>query len=150
MKKTIKSLINSLAVLGMILIGGAAFAPAVVYAVDPPAATPTTPAPAAPVTTNPSVTEICEGVRLTGGNCAPEAPGTGVSGIIQTVINLLSLVVGVVAVIMIVIGGLKYVLSSGDAGNTKSAKDTILFALVGLVIVALAQVLVRFVLTRIK
>lgn len=143
MKKIIQHMISSLAMLGMLLLGGAAFVPATAVAQAP------TPAPTAPAP-NPSVAEVCKGVALTGGNCDPEPAGTGVSGIIKTVINLLSLIVGVVAVIMIVIGGLKYVISSGDSGNVTSAKNTILFALVGLVIVALAQVLVRFVLTRVK
>lgn len=147
MKRIIRNLLSSLTVLSMLMLGGAALVPATVSAQGTP---PATPAPTTPPPTNPSVTAVCQGVQLTGGNCDVEAPGTGVSGIIKTVINLLSLVVGVVAVIMIVIGGLKYVLSSGDSGNVTSAKNTILFALVGLVIVAMAQVLVRFVLTKVK
>lgn len=71
-----------------------------------------------------------------------------VNDIIATVINILSVVVGVVAVIMIIFGGFRYVTSGGDSGNVSSAKNTILFAVVGLVIVALAQVVVRFVLAR--
>ncbi len=102
---------------------------------------------------NPNVDAVCEGVKLTGAtSCGPgdTAGSTGISKIIETVINLLSLLVGVVAVVMIIIGGLKYVMSSGDAGNTASAKNTILFAIVGLVIVALAQVIVRYVLNRVS
>jgi hypothetical protein len=77
------------------------------------------------------------------------APSTSVDSVIKTVINILSLVVGVVAVIMIIIGGLKYITSSGDSNNVSSAKNTILYAIIGLVIVALAQVLVRFVLDQV-
>lgn len=75
-------------------------------------------------------------------------PSGSVNSIISTVINLLSLIVGVAAVIMIIVGGFKYVISSGDSANVQSAKNTILYAIVGLVIVALAQVIVRFVINK--
>lgn len=77
------------------------------------------------------------------------AEGT-VNDIIATVINIFSLVVGVVSVIMIIIGGLKYITSGGDSGNVSGAKNTILYAIVGLVIVALAQIIVKFVLNRVS
>lgn len=97
--------------------------------------------------------DICRGVGLTAGSsndptCDPAGSTTSVEGIIQTVINVLSLIVGVIAVIMVIIGGLKYITSSGDSSNVQSAKNTILYAIIGLVIVALAQVIVRFVLTK--
>ena len=49
---------------------------------------------------------------------------------------------------MIIIGGLRYITSNGDSGNVTNAKNTILYAIVGLVIVALAQLIVRFVVQR--
>ena len=73
---------------------------------------------------------------------------TKVNNIIKTVIDLFSLVVGVVAVIMIIIGGLKYITSGGDSGNITGAKNTILYAVIGLVVVALAQFIVKFVLGK--
>lgn len=81
--------------------------------------------------------------------CANTSPSDKVNSIIRTVINIFSLIVGVVAVIMIIIGGLKYITSSGESSNLSAAKNTILFAIVGLVIVVLAQVIVRFVLTKV-
>jgi hypothetical protein len=72
-----------------------------------------------------------------------------VNSFITTIINIFSVVVGVVAVIMIIIGGFKYITSGGDSGNVTGAKNTILFAVVGLIIVALAQFLVRFVLSKV-
>lgn len=71
-----------------------------------------------------------------------------INTLIAAVVNLLSWIVGVVAVVMIIIGGIKYVTSAGDSNSTNSAKNTILFALIGLVVVAFAQVIVRFVLDR--
>jgi cytochrome bd-type quinol oxidase subunit 2 len=71
-----------------------------------------------------------------------------INQVIKTIINTFSLIVGVVSVIMIIVGGFKYITSGGDSNNVSSAKNTIIFAIVGLVIVALAQVIVRFVLTK--
>jgi hypothetical protein len=68
--------------------------------------------------------------------------------VITNVVNVLSLIVGIIAVIMIVIGGFRYITSGGDSGNVSGAKNTILYAIVGLVIVALAQFIVRFVLSQ--
>src|SRR5437773_9285018 len=56
-----------------------------------------------------------------------------INDIVKLVINLFSILVGVVAVIMIIVGGLKYITSSGDSGNVTSAKNTILYAVIGLV-----------------
>lgn len=76
-------------------------------------------------------------------------PTTKVNDIIKLVINIFSLIVGVIAVVMIIVGGLKYITSSGDSGNVSGAKNTILYAIVGLVVVALAQIIVRFVLSKV-
>ena len=72
-----------------------------------------------------------------------------INRIIKTVINFFSLIVGVVSVIMIIIGGLKYITSGGDSSNVTGAKNTILYAIIGLIIVALAQFIIRFVLTKV-
>lgn len=96
---------------------------------------------------------LCTGASLNvsaPGDCNPGGEAEQrVNSIISTVINIFSIVVGVVAVIMIIIGGLKYITSGGDSGNVSGAKNTILYAIVGLVIVALAQIIVRFVLSRV-
>lgn len=82
-----------------------------------------------------------------GGNCNNPG-GTKVNNLITQVINILSLAGGVIAVIMLIIGGLKYVTSQGDTAKATSARNTILYALIGLVVVALAQVIVKFVLKQ--
>ena len=82
------------------------------------------------------------------GSCEPDGgvdAAERVDRIVSQVINILSLIVAVVAVVMIIIGGLKYITSGGESGNVTGAKNTILYAVVGLVVVAMAQVLVRFV-----
>jgi hypothetical protein len=93
---------------------------------------------------------VCEGIGLAGGGDGCQEPtGTNVNSIVATVVNILSFVVGVAAVIMIIIGGLRYVTSNGDSNSINTAKNTILYAIIGLVVVALAQVIVQFVLTRV-
>ena len=68
---------------------------------------------------------------------------------VSFVIKTFTVVVGIIAVIMIIIGGFKYITSGGDSSKVTSAKNTIIYALIGLVIVALAQVIVRFVLNKV-
>lgn len=97
---------------------------------------------------------LCNGANLTATDktCDPKTDSDKVNGrvntIVTAVINLFSLVVGIVAVIMIIIGGLKYITSGGDSGNVTGAKNTILYAVIGLVVVALAQFIVKFVIGR--
>ena len=90
------------------------------------------------------------GIEDPAANCPTDTGESGqkVDEIIELVINIFSLIVGVVSVIMIIIGGLKYITSGGDSGNITGAKNTILYAIIGLVVVALAQVVVKFVLQK--
>lgn len=74
---------------------------------------------------------------------------TSLASIAKTIVNILSVIVGVVAVIMIIVGGFRYITSGGDSGNVSSAKNTLIYAIVGLIIVALAQFIVHFVLTNV-
>jgi hypothetical protein len=76
--------------------------------------------------------------------------GAGIEDIMRTVINIFSIIVGFIAVIMIIIGGIRYITSGGDSGNISGAKNTIIYAVIGLIIVALAQVLVHFVLKNVS
>ncbi len=92
--------------------------------------------------------DCLRGGACIGDDCLTENADDRVSGMINTIINIFSVVVGVVSVIMIIVGGFKYITSGGDSGNVSSAKNTILYAIVGLIIVALAQVIVQFVLNR--
>jgi hypothetical protein len=73
-----------------------------------------------------------------------------INDLIRKVINLLSVIVGIVAVIMIMVGGFRYITSGGSDTGVTSAKNTILYAIIGLIIVALAQLLVRFVLRQVS
>lgn len=95
--------------------------------------------------------DVCAGVGIAGGagqGCQTPTTGPTLDSTIKTVINLISLAVGIVSVIMIIIGGLKYIMSAGDSNNISGAKNTIMYAIIGLVVVALAQLIVKFVLSK--
>jgi cytochrome bd-type quinol oxidase subunit 2 len=79
----------------------------------------------------------------------PADNGINLDGVITAIINLMSVLVGVVSVIMIILGGFRYITSGGDTSNVTSAKNTIIYALIGLVVVALAQFIVQFVLNKV-
>lgn len=72
--------------------------------------------------------------------------GSGEQGLFQTIVNIMLFIVGAVAVIMLIIGGIRYVTSAGDQTRVTGAKDTILYAVVGIVVAVLAYAVVNFVL----
>lgn len=96
---------------------------------------------------NSSVQAACEGVEAAGGNCDPTDAKSSFNKIISDVVNIFSLVVGAVSVVMIIIGGFRYVVSGGDSNGVQGAKNTIIYAVVGLVVVLFSQVIVRFVIS---
>jgi beta-lactamase regulating signal transducer with metallopeptidase domain len=97
-----------------------------------------------PVFADSAQSEVQSGATAAGGNSSSPS----INSVIGTVINVLSAVVGVIAVIMIIVAGFKYVTSGGDSNSVSSAKSTLVYAVVGLIIVGLAQTIVRFVLDK--
>ena len=93
---------------------------------------------------------VCQGVTLDGSatasTCASEDSQNNFNTLMARVINIFSIVVGSISVIMIIIGGFRYIISNGDSNSVTGAKNTILYAIVGLVIVLFSQIIVRFVL----
>jgi len=73
---------------------------------------------------------------------------TDLPSFITNIVNILLFLAGAIAVIVIIIGGIRYVMSSGDAGQVQSAKNTILYAVVGLVVVIMAYAIVNFVINQ--
>ncbi len=136
MKRLITNLSRLLAVVGLLTITLL------------PAATAVAADPAATSSTDAAKSQICTGVGLTTDNGDCSDTGTTVGDIIRLVISILSFIVGVAAVIMVIVGGFRYVTSAGEGTKTAQAKDTIIYAIVGLIVALLAQVLVRFVLSK--
>lgn len=95
--------------------------------------------------------QVCTGIGIGGGSGGCDANAAAqVGNVLASVINILSLIIGVVAVIMILVAGARFITSGGDASKVAGAKNAIIFALIGLVIVALAQTIVHFVLTTVS
>lgn len=74
----------------------------------------------------------------------------GQAGIFNTIANILIFLVGIIAVIMLIIGGIRYAVSGGDQSAVTSAKNTILYAIVGLIVAFLAFAIVNFVTTQLE
>lgn len=125
MKKKILALISSLA-----LITGFVFAPLALAG--------------SPVNVIDGSGDACKGsTSICGTN------GNSLFRIVKNIINVLLYASGIIAVLMIIIGGISYVLSGGDQSKITTAKNTILYAVVGLIVAIMAFAIVNFVLERI-
>lgn len=92
--------------------------------------------------------QFTKGACLGEASCGASASGsseTKVTNLISKAIDIFSLVVGVIAVVMMIIGGIKYITSQGESANVTAAKNTILYAAIGIIVVVLAQTIVFFV-----
>lgn len=92
---------------------------------------------------------LCEGSggTYTGGGCVTP-DGRTVTGTLKDVANILIFIVGAVAVLMLIIGGMRYALSGGDQAGLTSGKNTIIYAIVGIVIAVASYAIVNFVLVN--
>lgn len=131
MKKTIKSTLAGLLVVPALLLGFGAFGPLA------------TTAGAQCDTSNLGITSGKECAK--GDEQPADLFGTG--GIFTTIVNILLFLIGAVAVIMLIIGGIRYTLSGGDQNAVTSAKNTILYSIVGIIVAILAYAIVNFVIT---
>ena len=98
---------------------------------------------AQPVAAGSPASQIQQGVNKAGGENQ-----TTLGQQIQNVINVLLFIIGAVSVIMIILGGIRYVLSNGDSSQITAAKNTILYAVIGLIVALLAYAIVNFVVTQ--
>lgn len=89
-----------------------------------------------------SKSQVLNGIGQVAPDCSTTKAQTSLT---SAAVTILSMVVGILAVIMIVYAGLKYVTSGGDSAKVGSAKNTLVYALIGLVVAVLAQVMVHFV-----
>ena len=138
-----KKVVASLQALTLILGFGAVSAGAMVVTAGPALADQTK-------CTNPSDAD-----PLTAGASCGQANGTkdnlfANGGIFQTVANTLIFLVGAISVIFLIFGGLKYVISQGESKNIESATNTILYAVVGIVVAVISFALVQFVISALN
>lgn len=83
---------------------------------------------------------IGTGVDAAGGSSA-----TPLEDQIRSIVNVLLFVLGAIAVIVIVVGGIRYATSNGDSNQITAAKNTILYAVIGLVVALLAYAIVNWI-----
>jgi hypothetical protein len=137
MKSIIKKSLQSLLVVPVLVLGVAAFANVV--------------APGSSAFAQSTCTDGASGGLGGGSACAKgddqQTDLFGTNGVFKTVTNVLLFIIGAISVIMLIIGGIRYVVSGGDSGAVTSAKNTILYAVVGIVVAILAYALVNFVIT---
>lgn len=96
---------------------------------------------------NPTNSTIADGAAC----AAPKGASDNLfaaGGIFQQISNTLIFLVGAIAVIMLIIGGLRYVTSNGEAASIKGAKDTITYAIIGIIVAILSFAAVSFVIGR--
>ena len=86
---------------------------------------------------------LCTGKDNSGKN-----PLTGPNGIIRKTTLVIATIAGIAAVIMVLVGGFMYVTAGGDAGKVGEAKKTILYAIVGLLVISVSEALILFVLSK--
>lgn len=130
MKSFIKKSLQSLLIVPLLALGVSAVAPAF-------------------VTTDGSVSAgfnkgLGDGAKSAQGRDQPDRLD-GSNGIFTTITNILLFIIGAVAVIMLIIGGIRYVTSGGDSTAVTAAKNTILYAVVGIVVAIIAYAVVNFV-----
>ena len=86
-------------------------------------------------------TVVCQDVKNSSGK-------NPIIDTLKVVLNILALIIGIAAVVTIIIGGIKFILSNGDPSGVKSARETIIYALVGAVVAVFARAIVAFVLNK--
>lgn len=129
MKKSLQALL----IVPVIALGASAVLTAPAYAANDCPADPTT-------------DPLKSGSKCAQGNETPDKV-FGQGGVFNTITNVLLFLIGAVSVIMLIIGGIRYTISGGDSAAVTSAKNTILYAIVGIVVALLAYAIVNFVLT---
>lgn len=88
--------------------------------------------------------QVSEGIGATADSAGAEG-GTDINTIINNAINVLLFIVGAASVIMLIIGGIRYIMSQGDQTAVAGAKNTILYAIIGIIVALLAYAAVQFV-----
>lgn len=87
---------------------------------------------------------ITDGLTASGTSTTPNS----FSSVLTTVTNILLFLMGAISVIMIIVGGIRYATSQGDQTQMQSAKNTILYAVIGLIVAIAAYAIVSFVVTQ--
>ena len=101
---------------------------------------------AAPVAVESASAQVQDGLNMTK---TDENKSLSVNTLVKNVINILLWAIGIVSVIMLIIGGFRYVTSNGDSSQVTAAKNTIMYSVIGLIIAIFAYAIVNFVVFRV-
>lgn len=85
----------------------------------------------------------CDGLSTTRANCG--GGEAQLDTIVEGVVNILLYVVGVAAVVMLIVGGLRYITSNGDAQAASSARNTVLYSIIGLIAAIIAYAVINWI-----
>lgn len=104
---------------------------------------------------NRTACEICDGSGGTFVDGVCTRPGEKEfvgenNSLFRSIVNILLFIVGAISVIMLIVGGIRFVVSSGDASQVQSARNTIIYSLVGVVVAFMAFAMVNFVVGRLE
>jgi len=94
-----------------------------------------------------AVDVLQEGCSSGGGGTVCSATGDDLNTLSSNIVQILLYIIGIIAVIMIIIGAIKYVTANGDQSQLTSAKNTILYSIVGLILAIAAGSIIGFVLS---
>lgn len=81
--------------------------------------------------------------------CQPQNSILGPDGVMMTVTNAVAVLAGIAAVIIIIIGGIQMVTSGGDANKSANGRKAVIYAVVGLIVIAISRSIVAFVINSI-
>lgn len=89
--------------------------------------------------------DACKGLGQVGGRC-----GSGqnrIGNVAKGIVNIISFIAGVIAVIMIIVSGIRFMTSNGDSSKVAAARTALVYALIGVAVAGLTQLLIRFVIS---
>lgn len=101
---------------------------------------------ATPLVAESASAQVSDGLDMT---TTDENKSLSVNTLVKNVINILLWAIGIVSVIMLIIGGFRYVTSNGDSSQVTAAKNTIMYSVIGLIIAIFAYGIVNFVVFRV-
>jgi hypothetical protein len=133
MRKRIQTIVVSLSLLIGLLVPSLAVAPMRVAALA-------------------SQGDACKGLHQLGGTSCSSDPGSNspgqnqIASVAKVVVNIISFIAGIAVVILIVVSGIRFAVSGGDSQAAAGARNMLVYAIIGLVIIALTQAIVHFVL----
>jgi hypothetical protein len=103
-----------------------------------------------------SLNTVCNDSNLSAGSagssafCKDKSTNSPVRVVLHDAINIITAIAGFVAVIMIVVSGLQMVSSNGNPEKISTARNTIIYACIGLVVIALARIIIGFIINRVS